>query len=80
MVVSDMRLNCEAAAIRALGGVVISVQREAVTPVIADETEVGVSSALIDFTVENNSTVANFLADASNALAWLDQRPIARYQ
>jgi hypothetical protein len=78
MVVSDVRLDCEAEAIRALGGVVIGVQRKAATPVIADKTEAGVSPALIDFTVLNNSTIANFLADASNALAWLDQRPIAR--
>lgn len=80
MVVSDVRLDCEAATIRALGGVVICVTRRVATPVIADRTEAGVSPGLIDFTIANDSTVANYFADACNALAWLDERPIARHR
>ena len=77
MVVSDIRFDNEAAAIRDLGGVVVCVERRAAQPIVPHKSEAGVSPALIDVTVMNEGTVAEFLADAFNALAWLFERPSA---
>lgn len=75
MVVSDIRFDNEAAAIRDLGGVVICVERSAAQPIVPHKSERGVSPSHIDVTVANNSSIAEFIANAFNALAWLFERP-----
>jgi hypothetical protein len=75
MVVSDIRFDNKAAAIRDLGGVIICVERRAAQPIVPHKSERGVSASLIDVTIINNGSIAEFLADAFNALAWLFERP-----
>jgi hypothetical protein len=75
MVVSDIRFDNEAAAIRDLGGVVICIERRAAQPIVPHKSELGVSASQIDVTVANSSSIAEFLVDAFNALAWLFERP-----
>jgi hypothetical protein len=75
MVVSDIRFDNEAAAIRDLGGVVICIERRAAQPIVPHKSERGVSASLIDVTIINNGSIAEFLAGAFNALAWLFERP-----
>jgi len=75
MVVSDVRFDNEAEAIRDLGGVVICVERGAAQPILYHKSEGGVTASLIDTTVTNDGSIAEFLADAFNTLAWLFERP-----
>lgn len=68
MVVSDIRFDNEAAAIRDLGGVIICIERRAAQPIVPHKSERGVSASLIDVAIINNGSIAEFLADAFNAL------------
>ncbi len=61
-VIADTRFDNEARAIHRNGGIIIKVLRDDASPIFAHKSEKGVSPDLIDYTVGNNGTIAEFLA------------------
>ena len=73
-VVTDVRFDNEALAVRNAGGTVWKVERESVPVVAAHSSENGVSPALIDGTVKNYGSLEQLRTNTVSWLGFLERR------
>lgn len=72
VVITDVRFDNEARAIRSRGGVVLCIWRDGCSPVAAHSSEAGVNDELIDWYVDNNGTVHDLAGEVREALTELN--------
>lgn len=72
MVVTDIRMENEAAWIRSMGGVVVHISREDRPPVHNHVTEAGIAMRHGDFVITNNDTLETFYRKADGLIADID--------
>lgn len=63
IVISDCRFDNEAEIIRSLGGTIVEIVRDDAQEVNSHASESGISKDLVNFTIENNGTIEQFLTD-----------------
>jgi energy-coupling factor transporter ATP-binding protein EcfA2 len=71
LVISDVRFDNEAEAIRDLGGVIFNIVRPTAASINSHISEKGVQSRFIDVTITNDGSIDEFLSDAVSKLKTL---------